>query len=239
MIETCLSTQEHRGRYIRRNINMVKRNKNKRRQPKAKSLVFLVLVISPTSALVPLYHLITDLWIPLSEILIEGDDSEAISTIDILKVAFLKQYGAAVTAARHGPLVKINGGPGGRGDLEIDFTCDLCSFYFPKKIKCFRASSFPPPISQSSLSEATEAKMKLSTVAALVSQSYMALASRSCHCFPGDSCWPSTKSWSNLNSTVGGRLISTVPIGTPCHDPTFNAAECANLQSEWTLPQTQ
>jgi hypothetical protein len=81
--------------------------------------------------------------------------------------------------------------------------------------------------------------MKLSTVAALVAQFSLALASGSCYCFPGDSCWPSTKAWSNLNSTVGGRLIATVPIGTPCHDPTFNAAECAALQSEWTLVQTQ
>jgi len=137
------------------------------------------------------------------------------------------------------PLVKVNGGRGSYGDLEINFTCDLCSFYFPEKIKFFRAASFRSLISQSSLSEVTEAKMKLSTVVALVVQFSMALASENCHCFPGDSCWPSTEAWSNLNSTVGGRLIATVPIGTPCHDPTFNAAECANLQSEWTLVQTQ
>jgi hypothetical protein len=40
---------------------------------------------SPISALVPLYHLITVLWILLLELLIECD-SEAISTIDILQL---------------------------------------------------------------------------------------------------------------------------------------------------------
>ncbi|UPK92955.1 hypothetical protein LCI18_003890 [Fusarium solani-melongenae] len=55
----------------------------------------------------------------------------------------------------------------------------------------------------------------------------------SCKCFPGDSCWPSQREWARLNSTVGGRLIATVPLGTPCHDPRYNAEECAHLQDEW------
>ncbi|KAJ6113991.1 FAD-binding type 2 [Penicillium sp. IBT 18751x] len=59
-----------------------------------------------------------------------------------------------------------------------------------------------------------------------------------CHCLPGDRCWPSTAAWSALNSTVGGRLVATVPIGTPCHAPTYDAAACAALKSDWTLPQT-
>ncbi|KAF5484496.1 FAD-linked oxidoreductase ZEB1 [Colletotrichum siamense] len=54
-----------------------------------------------------------------------------------------------------------------------------------------------------------------------------------CKCFPGDSCWPSTETWNALNTTVGGRLIATVPLGSPCHDPTYDAATCATLQSEW------
>ncbi|KAK6200842.1 hypothetical protein LQW54_009425 [Pestalotiopsis sp. IQ-011] len=53
---------------------------------------------------------------------------------------------------------------------------------------------------------------------------------------PGDSCWPSTATWSQLNATVGGRLIATVPIGSPCHDPNYDAVACAALQDEWTLP---
>ncbi|KAB8204083.1 hypothetical protein BDV34DRAFT_198156 [Aspergillus parasiticus] len=57
-----------------------------------------------------------------------------------------------------------------------------------------------------------------------------------CYCLPGDSCWPSTSSWESLNSTVGGRLVATVPIGSPCHDPTYDAAACAALKSNWTTP---
>ena len=59
-----------------------------------------------------------------------------------------------------------------------------------------------------------------------------------CHCLPGDKCWPSTSAWSALNHTIGGRLVATVPIGTPCHAPTYNAAACAALKSNWTLPET-
>ncbi|WYZ35899.1 hypothetical protein EsH8_X_000546 [Colletotrichum jinshuiense] len=54
-----------------------------------------------------------------------------------------------------------------------------------------------------------------------------------CKCFPGDSCWPATAQWDALNTTVGGNLIATVPLGSPCHDPTYDAATCATLQSEW------
>ncbi|KAJ4196951.1 hypothetical protein NW767_009194 [Fusarium falciforme] len=61
----------------------------------------------------------------------------------------------------------------------------------------------------------------------------------SCKCFPGDSCWPSQREWARLNSTVGGRLIATVPLGTPCHDPRYNAEECAHLQDEWLYSSIQ
>ncbi|KAG8670554.1 hypothetical protein FPOAC2_09917 [Fusarium poae] len=58
-------------------------------------------------------------------------------------------------------------------------------------------------------------------------------ATESCKCFPGDSCWPSDAEWSRLNNTVGGRLVATLPLGSPCHDPNYNAEECKNLQNEW------
>lgn len=63
--------------------------------------------------------------------------------------------------------------------------------------------------------------------------------SEDCHCLPGDECWPAASSWTALNSTVGGRLVATVPIGTPCHDPHYDAVACAALQAEWNEPQTQ
>ncbi|KAK1995412.1 FAD binding domain-containing protein [Colletotrichum falcatum] len=58
-------------------------------------------------------------------------------------------------------------------------------------------------------------------------------AAGECKCFPGDSCWPATAQWDALNTTVGGNLIATVPLGSPCHDPTYDAAACASLQSQW------
>ncbi|KAJ3531215.1 hypothetical protein NM208_g8974 [Fusarium decemcellulare] len=65
----------------------------------------------------------------------------------------------------------------------------------------------------------------------------VANGSPSCKCFPGDKCWPSDNAWKSLNSTVGGRLIKTVPLGSPCHDPTYDAAECKRLQSQWQSPE--
>ncbi|KAF4781198.1 FAD binding domain-containing protein [Colletotrichum scovillei] len=58
-------------------------------------------------------------------------------------------------------------------------------------------------------------------------------AAGDCKCFPGDACWPATAQWDALNTTVGGNLIATVPLGAPCHDPVYDAATCATLQSEW------
>ncbi|KAM0450938.1 hypothetical protein ACHAO4_006330 [Trichoderma viride] len=59
-----------------------------------------------------------------------------------------------------------------------------------------------------------------------------------CRNLPGDPGWPSAASWASLNKTLGGRLIATVPLGTPCHDPKYNQNVCANLQANWELPQT-
>ncbi|KAI9375101.1 hypothetical protein BJX61DRAFT_200869 [Aspergillus egyptiacus] len=64
------------------------------------------------------------------------------------------------------------------------------------------------------------------------------VASSNCRCLPGDACWPSLQQWDALNSTVGGRLIATVPLGSPCHDPTYDATACAQLQEDWGLPET-
>ena len=60
-----------------------------------------------------------------------------------------------------------------------------------------------------------------------------------CRCLPSDNCWPSDAAWQHLNMTVGGSLLATVPLGSRCHDPVYNAAECTLLQSEWLDPQLQ
>ncbi|KAH3920290.1 hypothetical protein HBH56_002450 [Parastagonospora nodorum] len=59
-----------------------------------------------------------------------------------------------------------------------------------------------------------------------------------CLCLPGDACWPSQNTWSALNSTVNGKLVATVPIGSPCHDPTFDGDACENLKAQWLNPLT-
>ncbi|RDW61691.1 putative isoamyl alcohol oxidase [Aspergillus mulundensis] len=80
--------------------------------------------------------------------------------------------------------------------------------------------------------------MKAAATAALLLSATAASASSDCHCLPGDACWPSPAQWQSLNSTVGGRLIATTPIGAVCHDPTYDEAACARLQEDWNLPQT-
>lgn len=63
----------------------------------------------------------------------------------------------------------------------------------------------------------------------------------SCRCFPGDRCWPTAEQWSAFNQTVSGRLIATIPIGSPCHSSqygAYNEAQCTELQSVWGEPET-
>lgn len=59
------------------------------------------------------------------------------------------------------------------------------------------------------------------------------LTSQSCRILPGDKEWPSEKIWSRLNSTVGNRLIRSLPIAHVCHDPTYDEEACQKLRSEW------
>lgn len=60
-----------------------------------------------------------------------------------------------------------------------------------------------------------------------------------CRSLPGDESWPNASQWENLNSTVGGRLVETYPLGSACHDPTFDATKCASLQTQWLDAQLQ
>jgi hypothetical protein len=71
------------------------------------------------------------------------------------------------------------------------------------------------------------------------SASCTTLSESSCKCFPGDSCWPLTSTWTALNETVGGRLIATVPLGSPCHDPDYDADTCEYLQEQWQYEEVQ
>ena len=69
-----------------------------------------------------------------------------------------------------------------------------------------------------------------------------ASSTASCRCFPGDACWPTNTQWNDFNHTVGGNLISSVPLAAVCHNndafTTYNLAECTALQDSWYLPET-
>jgi FAD/FMN-containing dehydrogenase len=62
--------------------------------------------------------------------------------------------------------------------------------------------------------------------------------SPACYCFPGDSCWPDVNVWSEFNSTVGGRLVATIPLAAVCHGSEYHQTECDRLQANWFYPQT-
>lgn len=61
-----------------------------------------------------------------------------------------------------------------------------------------------------------------------------------CRCFPTDTCWPSPSTWSKFNQTLGGKLIPTIPLASPCHDTfpgvPYNAEKCALIRSNWPRP---
>jgi hypothetical protein len=70
----------------------------------------------------------------------------------------------------------------------------------------------------------------------------LAYANNRCRVIPGDASWPSIQSWDNLNRTVNGRLIPTVPIPAVCHttyvgaaviNDTYSQSDCAIVQTEW------
>ncbi|KAK7932726.1 FAD binding domain-containing protein [Apiospora marii] len=64
-------------------------------------------------------------------------------------------------------------------------------------------------------------------------------AAAPCRCFPGDACWPDEKAWAELNSTVDGRLIATVPLASVCHGTnTYSEKGCADLRAAWPNPDT-
>ena len=64
-----------------------------------------------------------------------------------------------------------------------------------------------------------------------------------CKYIPGDAAWPAQDIWNQLNDTVGGRLLATVPQAAVCHVGGYatlrpNEAACEALRPEWNSPQT-
>ncbi|KAI4604481.1 hypothetical protein KJ359_000619 [Pestalotiopsis sp. 9143b] len=73
----------------------------------------------------------------------------------------------------------------------------------------------------------------VAAIAAISAQETYPIAS-DCKVFPGDEAWPSDAEWASLNETVGGRLVKTIPVGSPCHDPNYNATLCDEIKQEWS-----
>ncbi|KAJ7239892.1 hypothetical protein C8J57DRAFT_1372268 [Mycena rebaudengoi] len=57
--------------------------------------------------------------------------------------------------------------------------------------------------------------------------------SRTCKTIPTDAAWPSTADWSACNTSTDGLLIRTIPIGTPCHFPTYDEPRCVEVRANW------
>lgn len=62
-------------------------------------------------------------------------------------------------------------------------------------------------------------------------------SSNCCRHIPGDAGWPSRRDWARLNSTVGGRLVATVPLAHVCHETgpfaAYDAAACDGLRENF------
>jgi hypothetical protein len=53
---------------------------------------------------------------------------------------------------------------------------------------------------------------------------------KGCRFIPGDKGWPAEAEWAQLNRTVGGRLIATVPRAHVCHGKDFDESACSALR---------
>ncbi|KAI1135881.1 putative FAD-dependent isoamyl alcohol oxidase [Hypoxylon sp. FL0543] len=70
---------------------------------------------------------------------------------------------------------------------------------------------------------------------------FLASAEKECRYLPGDEGWPSEDDWSDLNNTVHGQLIATIPQGSVCHllpYGTYDETACAVLRAKWTEAET-
>ncbi|KAF9262226.1 FAD-binding domain-containing protein [Marasmius fiardii PR-910] len=57
-----------------------------------------------------------------------------------------------------------------------------------------------------------------------------------CRILPGDSSWPTQDVWDAFNNSIDGRVIKTVPIGSVCHDPSYDEEQCNVVRSNWRNP---
>lgn len=62
------------------------------------------------------------------------------------------------------------------------------------------------------------------------------LSSGQCKTFPGDADWPSANLWDLADSLLGGALIKTVPLASPCYHNwgNYDADVCALVTANWS-----
>jgi hypothetical protein len=82
-----------------------------------------------------------------------------------------------------------------------------------------------------SATESTNMGNSRLTIILLVTISIGVHAGAFCRCQPHQSCWPSIASWSAFNDSIGGNLAMVKPLAYECHDPHYNATECAFVQA--------
>lgn len=62
-----------------------------------------------------------------------------------------------------------------------------------------------------------------------------------CKVYPGDLAWPKSDEWAQLNSTLGGALLTGVPAASVCYSNgtrEADGASCSNLAANWTNSYT-
>lgn len=57
----------------------------------------------------------------------------------------------------------------------------------------------------------------------------------SCKTYPGDFLWPSALVWQVFDLLLGGSLIKTIPVASPCYDNygNYDEARCTWLANNW------
>lgn len=65
---------------------------------------------------------------------------------------------------------------------------------------------------------------------------YSKISSAQCKTAPGDEKWPSATDWEFLNSLLGGSLIQTIPLASPCYSDwgNYDADLCAVVTANWS-----
>ncbi|KAJ7268345.1 putative isoamyl alcohol oxidase [Mycena rebaudengoi] len=76
-----------------------------------------------------------------------------------------------------------------------------------------------------------------STLVATLASFALVKAQGSCRILPTDTLWPTQAIWDAFDLSIGGRLIKTIPIGSPCHDPTFDQGRCNTIRQNWHEPE--